>query len=1326
MSKLKKLTSYSGQQKIIALFMIAIIAIGGGAYFLFAKAATTTSTLPLVSSAVISSKSRSLASANPSILQTTGLGNTIGGYRSFVKFNVTTPNTTDVINKVQLKVYTQTANSAGFYLKAVADSTWDPTKVTYDTHPTIGSILADSGSTTVNAWKTIDLTSVVKTTGLVSFCLYPKDGGIIQYNNSGANAPQLLVDYTSQTSTADTTAPTNVAITAPTAGSTVSGIYSFASSASDNVGVTKVEFYNDSTLIGTGTINSSANWVINNPTNNTPGFNTSKLTDGSHSLYSIAYDSASNSTKSANINYTVKNAVTPPTTTNGPVRAAFYYPWFPETWGKIATPNTHYNPVSGFYSSDDATIITKHIQEMTYAGLDAAIASWWGQGQHSESTRIPALLNNSANASNGKNLKWSLYYEKESTGDPTVAQLTSDLTYIKSNYANNANYLYVNGKPVIFVFTDGNDSCAMVQRWHDANVNLQFYVVLKVFSGYTACSTQPDGWHQYGPASASDSQGKYSYTISPGFWLYSEAAPRLARLDSATWLNSVNAMVASQAQFQLVTTFNEWGEGTAVEPASQWTSASGYGSYIDILHQVLSNSPAAPIDTTAPSIPSNFSAKSASTTSSTVNLSWTASTDNTGGTGVKEYDITRTDGSNNKVTIPPIVSSATTTNYTYTDTTAIYNANYTYSITASDNASPSNVSQAATATVKTPVQPVTAPSAPTGLTGTAISTTQINLSWTASVDTTGLIGGYRVFRNGTQVADIKGTGTAYADTNLTASTAYTYTVQAYDSVTTTLVSPQSTAISVTTQTPPPPPPVDTTAPTVPTNLTAVLASVTGNSVNLSWGASTDSGTGLLQYVITRTNIDPVTNVITTVNLPPVLAGTTTAIDSTTVSSTTYTYTVTAQDKATPTNTSASSNLSQVTTPTPTTTDNVAPNVPLAPTIKMNSPTQVTISWKAVTDNAPTGGTASGLAGYIVYRDGSPILNGNVTTLSVNDSLAYVAGQTYKYTVLAYDVAGNKSAQSKFVSTEPAPLIAASNYCGNAPTGNKIDTVIVISEENHSWSSVGGVGFGADMPYTKTIANSCYYFQKDYETEVNPQNSATQYVGAWTGCGYSPITAPCTTSTNVNQDCSPSTTCSTTQDNIFRVMRQTAINVPHREYVEGATSACSESGNASKHIPELYMYDPTDKAQCANEVLPLTNTPVETSTQPNCIAPIKTQFDFSNPPTGFSFITPTLLNDMHDGTSAQADCWLQSNLAALFNSTQYRSGKVLLQFWTDEDGPKPNLFACWSCGHIAGGDATPINYANETRLWLTSLGVTTYPSPSPIQNAADIKGTIGAP
>jgi hypothetical protein len=70
-----------------------------------------------------------------------------------------------------------------------------------------------------------------------------------------------------------------------------------------------------------------------------------------------------------------------------------------------------------------------------------------------------------------------------------------------------------------------------------------------------------------------------------------------------------------------------------------------------------------------------------------------------------------------------------------------------------------------------------APTAPTGLTASAVSGTQINLSWAPSVDNLAVTG-YDVYRYGTKIAST--TTTSYSNMNLTASTAYSYAVKAKD------------------------------------------------------------------------------------------------------------------------------------------------------------------------------------------------------------------------------------------------------------------------------------------------------------------------------------------------------------------------------------------------------------------------------------------------------------------------------------------------------------------------------------------------------------------
>jgi hypothetical protein len=274
------------------------------------------------------------------------------------------------------------------------------------------------------------------------------------------------------------------------------------------------------------------------------------------------------------------SGVIPPSTPTSatPVRAAFYYPWFSEAWNQSGmNPFTHYHPSAGFYNGASQAVVANQIAAMQYGKIGLGIASWWGQGTGTDA-KIPTLLSAAA----GTGFKWAFYYELEGTNDPSVSQIQSDLTYINSHYGSNPSTYRIGGRPVIFVYAQPADGCGMVTRWAQANASGADYVVLKVFPGYAACSGQPNGWHQYSPAVAEDHQAGYSFSISPGFWL-ATGSVRLAR-DTMRWQQEVRDMVASREPWQLITTFNEWGEGTAVESATEWASATGYGAYLDILH----------------------------------------------------------------------------------------------------------------------------------------------------------------------------------------------------------------------------------------------------------------------------------------------------------------------------------------------------------------------------------------------------------------------------------------------------------------------------------------------------------------------------------------------------------------------------------------------------------------------------------------------------------------------------------------------------------------------------------------------------------------------
>jgi hypothetical protein len=259
-----------------------------------------------------------------------------------------------------------------------------------------------------------------------------------------------------------------------------------------------------------------------------------------------------------------------------PLRVAFHRLFYPEAWKRGATANTVDVPSAGLYSSVDEAIIAQQISALEYAQVRAGIVFWDGPDA-GDDARFAALLS----ASVARSMRWAAYYEPEQSGDPTPDAVAEVLGGLVRGYGARANYLRIAGRPVVFVRFGAADGCAAAARWVDAN-DAGAYLVLKVFSGYESCARQPDGWHQYAPTSASGRHGTFSAFVSPGYQL-AGAAPQLAR-DVSRFRDDVRTMTASGATFQCVESFNDFVDGSAVEASASWASDSGYGAYLDVLH----------------------------------------------------------------------------------------------------------------------------------------------------------------------------------------------------------------------------------------------------------------------------------------------------------------------------------------------------------------------------------------------------------------------------------------------------------------------------------------------------------------------------------------------------------------------------------------------------------------------------------------------------------------------------------------------------------------------------------------------------------------------
>ncbi|HZV47298.1 MAG TPA: fibronectin type III domain-containing protein, partial [Thermodesulfovibrionales bacterium] len=268
-------------------------------------------------------------------------------------------------------------------------------------------------------------------------------------------------------------------------------------------------------------------------------------------------------------------------------------------------------------------------------------------------------------------------------------------------------------------------------------------------------------------------------------------------------------------------------------------------------------------------------------------------------------------------------------------------------------------------------------SAPINVDALAVSSSQINLTWDDVNSGKTNESGYSIERSlsGTggfvKIATVARNGTSYNDVGLASGTTYYYKVQAIGKK--GVVSIYSNVTSATTFA------EDTTAPTVPTGLTATAASC--SQVNLSWTASTDTGgSGLKGYNVYKNGS----------YLKQVLAPATSTTDSGLAASSTYSYTILAVDNAgNPSAQSAPASAS-----TPAYPDTTAPTVPLGLNATAASCSQVNLSWTASTD---TGG--SGLKGYNIYKNGSYLKQVLAPATSTTDS-GLAASSTYSYTILA--------------------------------------------------------------------------------------------------------------------------------------------------------------------------------------------------------------------------------------------------------------------------------------------------------------------------------------
>jgi phospholipase C len=213
----------------------------------------------------------------------------------------------------------------------------------------------------------------------------------------------------------------------------------------------------------------------------------------------------------------------------------------------------------------------------------------------------------------------------------------------------------------------------------------------------------------------------------------------------------------------------------------------------------------------------------------------------------------------------------------------------------------------------------------------------------------------------------------------------------------------------------------------------------------------------------------------------------------------------------------------------------------------------------------------------------------------------------------------------------APSAPVSGPCGSLASAPTYSHVIWILMENHSFGDIIG---SAQAPYINSLAGECG-LATNYHNLSHP--SLPNYVGLTSGLSVKNLKP-------FDPDCNPSKRCSTAAPSIF------GQGESWKAYEESMPTNCAPANSgeyAVRHNPPPYYAT-------------LTGCSTLDVAYPQLASDLA-----SNSLPAFSFVTPNLIDDMHDGTIADGDGWLASNLPTILNSAEYTSGNTAVFITWDE-------------------------------------------------------------
>lgn len=262
-------------------------------------------------------------------------------------------------------------------------------------------------------------------------------------------------------------------------------------------------------------------------------------------------------------------------------------------------------------------------------------------------------------------------------------------------------------------------------------------------------------------------------------------------------------------------------------------------------------------------------------------------------------------------------------------------------------------------------------------------------------------------------------------------------------------------------------------------------------------------------------------------------------------------------------------------------------------------------------------------------------------------LAAAASAIACITLCAPSAAG--AAPTRLGPSHARALLSASSSgpCGQLASAPRYKHVIVIMDENHSYSDIIG---SSEAPYINSLASECG-LATNYHNITH--DSLPNYLGITSGLAYKSLLP-------FDKDCTPSSSCEVTSNNIFHQAKS------WMEYAESMPSNCyqaNEGDYAPRHNPAVYY---TDLSNCATNDVPLGTT---------SDSPLLQAFGSESTAPAYSYVTGNLCDDMHGTTGCDSnlvqngDAWLSTWIPAITSTPVYQDNDTaIFLVWDEGEGP----------------------------------------------------------